>query len=150
MSEHRAAVEWRRNTDGFGYEDYNCEHTWRFEGDIEVPASSAPEYLGKPGSVDPEEAFVASASSCHMLTFLAIASRKRYIVDSYKDAAVGFMTPNADGKLWVSRIELRPEITFSGERLPSPEAVERIHERAHHECFIANSVRSEIVMEQFA
>lgn len=146
MSEHRAVIDWRRVTDGFAYDDYNREHTWTFDGGIAVAASAAPKFLGKPENVDPEEAFVAAVSSCHLLTFLAITARKRYTVDSYKDTAVGFMTPNEHGKPWVSRVELRPEITFSGDRQPTPEIIEKIHDLSHHECFIANSVRTEIVV----
>ena len=141
-SEHHATIEWRRASDGFKYEDYNREHEWRF-GDICLPASAAPEFLGKTGHVDPEEAFVASLSSCHMLTFLAICARRRWVVDRYVDRAVGVLEPNADGKLAVTRVTLSPDIRFAD---PAPDAAERarIHDMAHRDCFIANSVATEI------
>src|ERR1700675_2161092 len=119
MSEHKAAIKWSRNGTDFGYKNYNRDHVWRFDNGIEVPASAAPAYLGNPQRVDPESAFVAALSSCHMLTFLALASNKRFVIDSYVDQAVGHVNKNADGKLAVTRVELRPEITFSGATLPT-------------------------------
>ena len=147
MSEHRASIAWKRTSEDFGYDTYNREHVWTFEGGTRVEASSAPDFLGDPAAVDPEEALVASLSSCHMLTFLALCARKRYVVDAYADEAVGFMEKNDAGKLWVSRVVLRPKIAFSGERVPSAEQIDALHERAHHECFIANSVRTDVRVE---
>ncbi len=144
MSEHRASILWTRSTEDFRYESYNREHTWSFEGGVQVPASAAPEFLGAADAVDPEEAFVASLSSCHMLTFLAIAARKRHTVESYRDAAVGFMEKNEKGRLAITRVELRPQIEFGGERKPGFEQIERMHELAHEQCFIANSVRTHV------
>ncbi len=109
-------------------------------------ASAAPEYLGDPDHVDPEQAFVAAVASCHMLTFLAIASRKRLKVESYRDEAIGYMTRNDQGRLAVTRVELRPEITFSPADAVSVAQLSAMHDRAHIECFIANSVTSEIVV----
>jgi organic hydroperoxide reductase OsmC/OhrA len=146
MSEHRARIEWRRETPGFTYEEYNREHTWGFDGGIEVPASAAQAYRGKPEFVDPEEAYVAALSSCHMLTFLAIAARKRYTVDRYDDDAVGYMEARPNGRLWVARVELRPKIAFSGDRTPDAPTLAKMHDQSHHECFIANSVRTEVVV----
>ena len=143
---HRVKIVWSRFTESFAYEDYNREHVWRFENGIEVTASAAPAFLGKPECVDPEEAFVAAISSCHMLTFLVIAARKRITVDSYEDDAVGFLEKNPAGKLAITRVILRPRITFNGAG-PSPETFEWMHERSHHECFIANSVLTEITVE---
>jgi organic hydroperoxide reductase OsmC/OhrA len=99
-----------------------------------------------PANVDPEEAFVASVSSCHMLTFLYLASREGLQVDRYEDAAVGVMTKNERGIPWVSRITLRPQIGYGGGRLPAPEDVDRLHHQAHEQCFIANSIRTEVVV----
>ena len=146
MSKHFATVEWERGSVEFEYRSYSRDHTWRFEGGVRVCASSAPEYLGNANLVDPEKAFVAALASCHMLTFLAIAARKRLVVDRYRDAAVGFLEKNVDGKLAVTRVVLRPQISF-GSRAPSPEGLEKIHELAHKECFIANSVRTSVTVE---
>ena len=146
MSEHRATVAWRRDSDDFTYERYTRDHTWTFEGGTSVNASAAPTYFGSAARVDPEEALVAALSSCHMLTFLAIAAKKRLVVDSYRDAAVGFMEKNEDGRLAITRVVLRPEIVFSGEA-PDGDALARLHHRAHEQCFIANSVRTEVTVE---
>ncbi len=146
MSEHKVTTTWARTSVGFGYEEFNREHVWHFEGGQEVKASSAPDYLGKAECVDPEQAFVASLSSCHMLFVLAIASKKRLTVDRYTDDAVGFLEKNADGKMAVTRVVLRPKIVFSGEKTPTPEEVEAIHEKAHAGCFIANSVKAEVTI----
>jgi len=146
VSEHRATISWNRDEVDFTYESYSRDHTGTFAGGVEVPASAAPDFLGTPSLVDPEEAFVASVSSCHMLTFLALAARRRFVVDAYQDSATGFMEENADGKLSIKRIVLDPRISFGGSKTPSPEELERLHEKAHAHCFIANSVRTSIVM----
>jgi len=146
MSEHRVQVTWQRGGIDFGYESYPRDHRWRFEGGVEVPASAAPAFRGDPKRVDPEAAFVAALSSCHMLTFLAIASRKRLVVDAYEDDAVGFLEKNAAGKLAVARVVLRPRVRFA-DAPPAAEAIADLHERAHRECFIANSVRTEVAVE---
>lgn len=145
MSEHQATVSWERTTEDFTYESYSRDHLWRFEGGVEVPASAAPAFLGASERVDPEEALVAALSSCHMLTFLAMAARKRLVVDGYRDSAVGILEKNADGKLAITRVVLRPEVTFR--EPPAAEVVERMHHRAHEECFIANSVRTDVRVE---
>lgn len=147
MSEYKATISWHRQSADFKYETYNRAHEWRFEGGVVVPATAAPAYRGEPNRVDPEAALVASLSSCHMLTFLALAARKRFTVDAYEDEAVGVMTKNDKGKLWVSRVSLHPKVTFSGATQPSADDLERLHHLSHEECFIANSVLSEIVVE---
>ena len=146
MSEHRATVSWKRESADFSYESYNRDHSWHFEGGAKVAASAAPAFLGNAHRVDPEEALVASISSCHMLSFLAIAARRRLVVDRYLDHAVGTMEKNREGRLAVTRVVLRPEIEFGGDR-PSAEQIAKMHELSHRECFIANSVRSEISVE---
>lgn len=146
MSQHEAVIEWRRDGAPFDYESYPRNHAWRFPGGVEVAASAAPEFKGDAACVDPEEGFVAAISSCHMLTFLALAARKRFVVDHYRDAAVGSMEKNEDGKLAVTRVVLRPEVCFAGEG-PSAEQLERLHHQAHEHCFIANSVRTRIAVE---
>lgn len=146
MSEHRATISWKRSSADFTYDSYNRDHVWHIDGGIDVPASSAPEFRGTMARVDPERALVASLSSCHMLTFLAIAARKRLVVDAYEDAASGVMTKNAKGKLFVSHCTLRPKIVWGGPP-PSAEEIGKLHHLAHEECFIANSVLTEITVE---
>ncbi len=145
MSTHKATVEWSLTGQSFAYDDYSRNHSWRMS-DVTVPASSAPEYLGDSRQVDPEQAFVAAVSSCHMLTFLAIASRKRLQVESYRDEAIGYMTPNEQGRLAITRVELRPQIRFAESLVVSDKQLHAMHELSHKECFIANSVTSEIVV----
>jgi organic hydroperoxide reductase OsmC/OhrA len=147
MSEHTATIEWRRETPDFQYETYNRDHDWSFDAGITVRASANPGYLGSESYVDPEEAFVASLSSCHMLTFLALAARKRYIVDDYLDQAVGILDKDATGKLAMTKVTLRPRVAFSGEKVPSADELHQLHDRAHQHCFIANSVKTEVVVE---
>jgi organic hydroperoxide reductase OsmC/OhrA len=144
MSEHRANIILARDGADFGYKTYNRDHIWRFDNGVEVPGSAAPAYLGNPRRVDPEAAFVAALSSCHMLTFLALASNKGFVVDSYEDSAVGHLEKNAAGKLAVTRVDLHPTIVFSGDKEPTQEDLGRLHDKAHRECFIANSVTTEI------
>jgi organic hydroperoxide reductase OsmC/OhrA len=148
--EYRAAVRWSRDGADFVGNRYSRAHAWSFDGGIEVAASASPLVVPLPLScaeaVDPEEAFVAAIASCHMLTFLAIAGKKRFVVDRYEDRAVGIMTKNAKGKLFVSKVTLDPVIDFSGERRPGPAEIADLHHLAHQECFIANSVLTEIVV----
>lgn len=147
MSEHHATINWKRETPDFSYETYNREHEWQFDAGIVVRASAAPAYKGSESCVDPEEALVASLSSCHMLTFLAITCKKRLTVDSYRDQAVGVLAKDAVGNLAVTKVTLRPEVKFSGEKQPTTEELRQLHDRAHHACFIANSVKTEVVVE---
>ncbi len=147
MSEHRVTVAWRRTSASFDYEAYNRDHSWSFDAGIQVRASAAPAYRGDLDCVDPEEAYVAALSSCHMLTFLAIASRKRLIVDAYEDNATGFLEKNANGKLAVTRVVLRPRVRFSGSSAPSRDELARLHEQAHQGCIIANSVLTTVTVE---
>jgi organic hydroperoxide reductase OsmC/OhrA len=147
MSEHTITLEWKRESESFSYETYNRDHVWVFEGGVRVPASAAPAYRGNPAQVNPEEALVAALSSCHMLTFLAIAAKKRFVVDRYSDQAVGFLEKNQKGKLAMTRVILRPRIVFGGPTLPTPEQHAELHEVAHRECFIANSVTTAVTVE---
>ena len=146
MSEHRASLTWNRDRDDFKYPTYTRDHTWSFPGGESLRASAAPEFLGNADRVDPEEAFVASLSACHMLTFLAIAAKRRFVVDTYSDDAVGYLEKNDDGRLAITLVELHPKIAFSGETLPTPDQIESMHHLSHQECFIANSVNTEIVV----
>ena len=113
-----------------------------------MQASAAPAYLGNPKFVDPEEAFVASLSSCHMLTFLAIACKKKFVLDEYVDEAVGHMEKNAEGKMAITRVTLKPKIKFSGDKQPSAEELDKMHHAAHDNCFISNSVKTAVTVEK--
>ena len=144
MSEHKATIVWARNGADFGYKTYPRDHAWRFDNGIEIPGSAAPAYLGNPDRVDPEGAFVAALARCHMLTFLALASNRGFVVDSYEDGAVGHLGKNANGKMAVIRVDLHPQITFSGAKLPAQTDLDWLHDKAHKECFIANSVNTEV------
>ena len=148
MSEHRVTVAWERGGRDFTYQAYSRDHRWAFEGGTSVDASAAPAYRGNPELVDPEEAFVAALSSCHLLTFLALAARKRYVVDQYTDRATGHVEKDGQGRLAVTRVELRPDVRFSGETQPSADELAELHERAHDMCFIANSVTTEVTIKE--
>ena len=147
MSEHNVGLEWKRESDRFTYDTYNRDHVLTFQGGARVPASAAPAYRGNPALVNPEEGLVAALSSCHMLTFLAVAAKKRFIVDRYSDRAVGFLEKNQQGKMAITRVVLHPQVEFSGPALPSPNEVAELHEQAHSGCFIANSVTTEVTIE---
>jgi len=147
MSEHKITLSWKRGDVPFEYQKYPRNHTWTFDGGHEMTASAAPAYLGDPKQVDPEEAFVASLSSCHMLTFLAIACKKKFVLDEYVDEAVGLMEKNADGKLAITRVTLKQRLKFSGDKQPSEQEIEEMNHAAHDQCFIANSVKTEIKVE---
>ncbi len=148
MSEHKATLRWERGGAEFSYQKYPRDHTWSFDGGHTMTATAAPAYLGNPANVDPEEAFVAALASCHMLTFLSIACKQKFVLDSYEDEAVGHMEKNADGKLAITRVELRPKITWSGNRRPSAEELDKMHHAAHENCFIANSVKTNVTVAE--
>ena len=151
MAHYTAEILWLRGEQPFVDNRYSRRHTLRFDGGVEVPGSSSPHVVPLPMSdasaVDPEEAFVASLSSCHMLWFLAIAAKRRFCVDRYFDAAVGTMGRNAEGREAMLTVTLRPEVLFSGEHLPTREELADMHHKAHDECFIANSVKTEVRCE---
>ena len=151
MSEHRAIIHWQRSEGDFPKGKFSREHTWTFDGGAVVPASAAPSVvpppLSNPAGVDPEEAFVASLSSCHMLTFLYLASRRGFQVDRYDDEAVGAMEKTDKGVPWVASVTLHPKIVFSGPKLPLPTELEMLHHQAHEQCFIANSVKTLVTVD---
>lgn len=143
--EFHAKIQWNRTTESFDYKDFNRSHEITFTNGISVPASSAVEYLGAADRLNPEEVLVASLSSCHMLTFLAIAAKSRLIVDSYVDQAFGVLTKReADGKMWVSQVTLVPKIVWAKNTEPNKERLIELHRKAHENCFIANSVKSKV------
>lgn len=150
MSEHQVIICWKRTGPDFLKGKYSREHTWTFDGGVTVPASPSPSVVplpySNPAHVDPEEALVAAVSSCHMLTFLYYAYREGFQVDGYDDEAVGVMTKNEKGVPWVSTVTLRPRIAYSGERRPSAADEERLHHLAHENCFIANSIKTQVTV----
>ena len=143
MSEHKATIRWSRAGKDFNYKTYSRDHIWVANGN-EIPASATSAYLGNPNRVDPEAALVASLSSCHMLTFLALAANKGFVVEGYEDSAVGHLEKNAAGKMAITRVELHPKIAFGGAKQPTPADLEWLHDKAHKECFIANSVTTDV------
>ena len=154
MTHYTAETTWRRGDAGredFLAHRYSRRHRLRFDGGVEVPASSSPHVVplpySDPSAVDPEESFVASLSSCHMLWFLDIAARAGWCVDRYADAATGVMRKNEVGKLAMTMVILHPAVEFSGEQLPDRAEIERLHHEAHDSCFIANSVKTEVRCE---
>ena len=152
MSEYGAKISWYRgNDEAYVDNQYSRGHEWSFDGGLTVPASASPHVVPLPYSVeqnvDPEEAFVASLSSCHMLFFLSIAAKRKYVVDEYIDNAIGIMDKDSNGMEWMTRVTLRPFIKFSGENQPNNELLKKMHHRAHELCFIANSVKTEVVTE---
>lgn len=151
MSTYTAEVLWLRNDGDFLGNRYSRRHLLRFDGGLEVPGSSSPHVVPVPMSdasaLDPEEAFVSSLSSCHMLWFLSIAAKRKFSVDRYFDAATGVLEKNAAGKLAMTIVTLRPDVTFSGERLPTREELDQLHHEAHEACFIANSVKTDVRCE---
>jgi organic hydroperoxide reductase OsmC/OhrA len=151
MHLYTARINWERGEQPFTDNRYSRAHRWRFDGGAEVPGSSSPLSvplpMSDPAGVDPEEAFVASISSCHMLWFLGLAAGKKFRVDRYSDEPEGVMEKNAEGKVAVTRVTLRPEVIFSGERIPMPEELEHLHHEAHEKCYIANSVKTAIIVE---
>jgi organic hydroperoxide reductase OsmC/OhrA len=152
MSEYRVTLEWTGGATAVDFLKlrYSREHRWTFDGGIEVPASSSPSVVpvpwSNPRAVDPEEAYVAAIASCHMLTFLFVAARAGFAVASYRDDAVGVMTKTPAGVAWVSRVTLSPKITYAGDRQPGAEELAKLHHAAHEGCYIANSVKTEIVV----
>ncbi len=144
MSEHKATLVWERGEAGFDYKSYSRNHTWTFENGASLEASAAANYLGDASKVDPEAAFTASLSSCHMLTFLALAAFQKIVVDRYEDEAVGFLGKSDAGKMAITRVELHPKITFADGQDPSREQLESLHHKAHEECFLANTVNCPI------
>ena len=150
MSEHVATVEWSRDGQAFADNRYARAHDWRFDGGAVVRGSSAPSSvpvpMSDPAAVDPEEALVAAVSSCHMLFFLGYAAKAGFIVDRYRDDAVGLLGRDNRGKMSITSVTLRPEVAFAGEA-PDPAAIADLHHRAHEACYIANSIRAEVTVE---
>jgi len=152
MSVHTAEIAWHRHDARFTDNRYSRLHKWTFDGGAVVPGSSSPHVvrvpLSEPSAVDPEEAYVAALSSCHMLWFLSIAAEQGYVVDSYVDQAEGLMSKNEEGKDAVTLVTLKPAVAFAvGGKEPDDAALERLHHAAHESCFLASSVRTRIEVQ---
>ena len=151
MSDYTATIEWEREGAVFTDNRYSRKHRWLFDGGVEVPASASPHSVPLPlsvaAAVDPEEAFIAAISSCHMLWFLSIAAKKGFVVDDYRDEAIGEMGRNANGKIVVSAVRLRPLVSFSGAKQPTSDELTALHHEAHETCYIANSITTEVTCE---
>jgi organic hydroperoxide reductase OsmC/OhrA len=152
MSTYAATIRWIRDpSTDFAKGQYSRAHEWSFDGGLTVPASPSPHIVpapwNDPNAVDPEEAFVASLSSCHMLFFVDFARRAGFVVDSYVDEAEGVLEKRSDGKMWMSRVTLHPRVEFSGGNQPTAADIADLNHRAHEACFIANSVTTEVIVE---
>jgi organic hydroperoxide reductase OsmC/OhrA len=147
MSEHRIELDWLRNNGPFARGNYSTVHEITFSESLRIKGSPSPEYGGDNVAADPEQMFVASVSACHMLTFLAVAANRGYVVDTYHDNAVATLEKNAQGQMVITRVVLKPKVNFSGEKHPAADDYRKLHERAHSACFIANSVKSEVVVD---
>jgi organic hydroperoxide reductase OsmC/OhrA len=151
MSVHAATIRWQRDGQEFMNNRYSRGHTWEFDGGAVVPASASPHVVPLPMSiaenVDPEEAFVAAISSCHMLVFLSIAAKRGYVVDDYHDQASGVMAEDEQGRIAITNVTLRPAAIYSGDKRPTRQQVEKMHHRSHQLCFIANSVKTVVETE---
>jgi len=151
MAEYKATIKWERTSPDFLRGRYAREHTWTFDGGATVAASSSPHVVPLPWSnaaaVDPEEAFVAAISSCHMLTFLFVAAKRGFQVDSYQDEATGTLTKNEKGVPWMSSVVLNPKIAYGGDKTPSAAEIEQLHHLAHEQCYIAQSVKTDVTVK---
>jgi organic hydroperoxide reductase OsmC/OhrA len=151
MAQHTSTILWQRDNASFADHRYSRRHTWHFDGGAFVPGSSSPYVVplpySDPAGVDPEEAFVASLSSCHMLWFLDVAARAGWVVDSYRDEAVGTLARNAQGQQAMTRVVLHPAVQFAPGPQPTADELQALHHRAHASCYIANSVKTEVVVE---
>jgi organic hydroperoxide reductase OsmC/OhrA len=152
MSTYTATIRWTRDkSTEFAKGQYSRAHSWEFDGGVTVPASPSPHVVPQPWSdtsaVDPEEAFVASLASCHMLFFVDLARRAGFVVDSYVDQSEGLLEKRDDGKMWMSQVTMRPQVAFSGDKRPTDADIADLHHRAHDQCFIANSVTTKVIVE---
>lgn len=151
MKPYKATVLWHSDGAAFTRNRYSRSHTWQFDGGLEVSASASPHVVPEPyvdpTAVDPEEAFIASLSSCHMLWFLSLAAKDDYVVESYKDNAEGVMGKNDDGQLAITKVTLQPEVSFKKGDTPSEAIFDDLHHEAHKKCFIANSVKTKVQVE---
>ncbi len=146
MSEHRASIEWKVDAQGFSPTAYNRSHSITFDGGVQVRGTAAPDFGGNPADVDPEKLLVSAVASCHMLTFLAVAAKKRLQLLSYTDDAVGVLEKDSEGKFSVTKIFLHPKVVFEGDTQPDAAVLADLHARAHRGCFVGNSVKADVIV----
>ena len=146
MAAHQVALRWQRRSPDFEYQTFDRSYTLHFSGGQILPGSSSPVYFGNPTLINPEEILIASLSSCFMLTFLSIAALKRFVVDSYEDEAECELGKNEHGKTMISRIILRPKVSFGQGRQPDPDSLAELYRKAEENCFVSNSLRSEVTV----
>jgi len=144
MAAHFAEVQWHHKAHPQHPDTFDRDHTVTFENGQSIAGSSAPTYFGNPSAANPETLLLAALASCHMLTFLAIAAKLGFQVSSYRDRAEGTLAKNAAGRVAITHCQLKPEIGFSGDKLPTPEELRKLHDSAHRNCFIANSLNSQV------
>ena len=147
MGQHKTSIHWERDTEHFNIKSFNRDHVIRFENGVVIHATSAPEFTGNPDLISPEDLFVATISSCHMMTFLAVASLNKWLVQTYRDQAQGFLEENPAGRIMMNRVILQPQVVFSGSNHSSRKAQEDMHLKARRSGFIANSVRTSISIQ---
>ncbi len=151
MNKYQATIRWHRQDEVFIDNKYSRKHSWHFDGGAEITASASPHIVPEPYSdpegIDPEESFVASLSSCHMLWFLSLAAKEKIRIDRYEDQAEGIMQKNKEGKLAITKVILKPKVTFGQDENSSQEILDKLHQQAHQRCFIAHSVKTEITVE---
>jgi organic hydroperoxide reductase OsmC/OhrA len=152
MSQHTATIVWKSESPDFMTGRYSRAHAWRFDGGLTVPASSSPAVvrapLSNPANIDPEEAYVASISSCHMLTYLHLARLAGFSIESYEDQAVGETVKNERGVPWIATVVLAPRIVYGADKRPTPEEEDRLHHQAHEQCFVSQSIRTEVTVKR--
>ncbi|KTC76536.1 OsmC family protein [Legionella brunensis] len=147
MGNHLASIHWQRNGQDFNYETYDRTYTITFSGGKNIQASNPKEYFGKSELPNPEELLVSALSGCYMQTFLAVACKSGYLIDSYIDEAIGITNKNEQRKISVTEIKLHPKIKFGGAKLPDDNALNKMREKAHEHCFISNSINSHVNIE---
>jgi len=147
MASYSIGLSWRRATPDFEVKTFNRDHVWHLAGNQTVQGSAAPDYSGNPEMSNPEEALLAALSSCHMLTFLAIAALRKLVVDCYEDEPVAELGKNEKGKVMVAWMTLRPQVTFGGDTIPDEDAVRELHRKAKENCFVGNSLLSQVTLE---
>lgn len=147
MGSHHTSIKWQRDGQDFNYETYHRDFTIQFGGGKVIQGSNPKEYFGNPELPNSEELLMSALAGCYMQTFLAIASKQGYIIDTYSDEASGVSTKNEQGKVRIAEITLHPKIKFSGSKIPDESAINKIRDKAHEYCFIANSLNSQITIE---
>ncbi len=150
MSQHYTTIEWQRTAHATEADTFSRNHVATLNGGQKVTMSASAEYKGDPDAADPEQLLLTALASCHMLTFLAIADLKGYRVESYRDTPVAYLEKNAEGRMAVTRMELSPQVSFSGDKQPDDDALAKLHGGAHRNCFVANSITAKVTVNPVA